>query len=74
MRDRHWAALADTVGYEIKKDEVTTLRRLLDNNIEDHTARVVELAEVAGRERRCCAWLPLLQFVTCGLLSRPITT
>ena len=40
LRERHWTALADLVGFEIKRDEVTSLKRLLDHDIATHLAKV----------------------------------
>lgn len=40
MRERHWVALADIVGFEVKRDEVTSLKRLLDYDIADHLQKV----------------------------------
>ncbi|MEW5299252.1 MAG: hypothetical protein WDW36_002285 [Sanguina aurantia] len=50
LRDRHWAALAGIVGFEIKRDEVTSLKRLLDHDISAHLPRVTELSDSASRE------------------------
>lgn len=38
------------VGFEIKRDEVTSLRRLLDNDISDHIEKITELSDTASRE------------------------
>ncbi|MEW5311652.1 MAG: hypothetical protein WDW38_003348 [Sanguina aurantia] len=50
LRDRHWGALADIVGFEIKRDEVTSLKRLLDHDISAHLPKVAELSDSASRE------------------------
>eukprot|EP00878_Enallax_costatus_P013463 GHUV01014078.1.p1 GENE.GHUV01014078.1~~GHUV01014078.1.p1 ORF type:complete len:1340 (+),score=424.03 GHUV01014078.1:252-4271(+) len=50
LRERHWAAIAEVVGFEIKQDEVTSLKRLLDNEIMEHLERVTELSDSASRE------------------------
>ena len=42
-------ALADVVGFEIKRDEVTSLKRLLDHDIAAHLARITELSDQASR-------------------------
>ena len=36
LHDRHWEQIAAVVGFDVKPDEVTSLRRLLDYNIQDH--------------------------------------
>jgi dynein heavy chain len=50
-------ALADIVGFEIKRDEVTSLRRLLDQEIGLHLPKVTELSDQASRS--VCVWLGL---------------
>lgn len=42
-------ALAELVGFEIKRDEVTSLRRLLDHDIAVHLAKITELSDTASR-------------------------
>jgi hypothetical protein len=42
-------ALADIVGFEIKRDEVTSLRRLLDHDIASHLEKVSEVSDQASR-------------------------
>ncbi|KAF6266164.1 dynein heavy chain 9 [Scenedesmus sp. NREL 46B-D3] len=50
LRERHWTALAEVVGFEIKQDEVTSLRRLLETDILEHLERIRELSDSASRE------------------------
>ncbi|KAG2490029.1 hypothetical protein HYH03_011494 [Edaphochlamys debaryana] len=50
LRERHWGALADIVGFEIKRDEVTSLKRLLDYDIALHIAKITEISDSASRE------------------------
>ncbi|KAF5833108.1 hypothetical protein DUNSADRAFT_10689 [Dunaliella salina] len=50
LQERHWVALADIVGFEIKRDEVTSLRRLLDHDIASHLQKVSEVSDQASRE------------------------
>eukprot|EP00775_Hariotina_reticulata_P006671 gene6671-6895_t len=50
LRERHWAAMADVVGFEIKQDEVTSLKRLLDNGMLEHVESITELSDSASRE------------------------
>ncbi|GLI65190.1 hypothetical protein VaNZ11_008652 [Volvox africanus] len=50
LRERHWSALADLVGFEIKRDEVTSLKRLLDFDIEMHITRISDISDSASRE------------------------
>eukprot|EP00803_Ostreobium_quekettii_P008972 evm.model.scf_437EXC.9 EVM.evm.TU.scf_437EXC.9 scf_437EXC:49472-57192(-) len=50
LRDRHWEVLMEVVGFEVKRDEVTSLRRLLDNDIGDHVDKITEISDTASRE------------------------
>ncbi|GFR45764.1 hypothetical protein Agub_g7181 [Astrephomene gubernaculifera] len=50
LRERHWAALADIVGFEIKRDEVTSLKRLLDYDIAMHITKITDISDSASRE------------------------
>lgn len=36
LHERHWEQIAAVVGFDVKPDEVTSLRRLLDYNIQEH--------------------------------------
>ena len=36
LHERHWEQIATVVGFDVRPDEVTSLRRLLDYNIQDH--------------------------------------
>jgi dynein heavy chain len=45
----HPQALADVIGFEIKRDEVTSLKRLLDHDIAAHMGRITELSDNASR-------------------------
>lgn len=36
LHARHWEQIAAVVGFDVKPDEVTSLRRLLDYNIQEH--------------------------------------
>lgn len=45
----HVQALAEVVGFEIKRDEVTSLKRLLDHDIATHIAKITELSDTASR-------------------------
>lgn len=42
--------LLQVVGFEIKRDDVTSLRRLLDNDIADHVDKITEISDTASRE------------------------
>ncbi|KIZ07417.1 Dynein heavy chain 7, axonemal [Monoraphidium neglectum] len=56
LRERHWEAIAEVAGFEIRKDEVTNLKRLLDNGIADHLNKLTEIGDAASRqavERAC---------------------
>ena len=36
LHERHWERIASVAGFDVRPDEVTSLRRLLDYNIQDH--------------------------------------
>ena len=36
LHERHWEKIAEVVGFEIRPDEVTSLRRLLDYGIQEY--------------------------------------
>ena len=50
LRERHWAQMAEVVGFEIKRDEVTSLKRLIDCDIVGHLSKV--RGERGGSERK----------------------
>ena len=50
LRDRHWAAMSDLVGFELKRDEFTSLQRLLDKRVGEHVKALGELSDTASRE------------------------
>ncbi|GFH10427.1 uncharacterized protein HaLaN_05737, partial [Haematococcus lacustris] len=43
-------ALADITGFEVKRDEVTSLKRLLDQEVAAQLQRITELSDQASRE------------------------
>lgn len=36
LQERHWVAIAEAVGFEVRPDESTTLRRLIEYGIQDN--------------------------------------
>ena len=53
LRDRHWAAMSDIigiVGWELKKDDHTSLQRLIEKGVHEHTAKLAETSDFASRE------------------------
>ncbi|KAL3158235.1 hypothetical protein ABBQ38_010487 [Trebouxia sp. C0009 RCD-2024] len=50
LHERHWEQIAAVVGFDVRPDEVTSLRRLLDYNIQDHIKAIEEISEQASRE------------------------
>ena len=34
---RHWAALSELAGFELRADEVSSMRRLIENGLVNHT-------------------------------------
>ena len=62
LHDRHWEQIAAVVGFDVKPDEVTSLRRLLDYNIQDHikVSQISEASKMAKGDLITCgddAWL-----------------
>ena len=53
LRDRHWIAMTDVidvVGFELKRDDHTSLKKLLDKGVLDHLEKIAECSDVASRE------------------------
>ena len=50
LRDRHWAAMSEAVGFELKRDDHTSLDRLLGRRVEEKMTQLQELSDVASRE------------------------
>ncbi|KAI8464307.1 MAG: dynein heavy chain and region D6 of dynein motor-domain-containing protein [Monoraphidium minutum] len=50
LRDRHWAAVAEAAGFEVHRDEATSLKRLLEGGLAEHVARLTEISDAASRE------------------------
>jgi dynein heavy chain len=49
LRDRHWAAMSEAVGFELKRDDHTSLDRLLGRRVVKVRGRVRVLARVGCR-------------------------
>ncbi|CAG9464833.1 unnamed protein product [Pedinophyceae sp. YPF-701] len=50
LRDRHWASIASVLGFEVKRDEVTSLKRLLDQDVGAHVEGIAAISDNASRE------------------------
>ena len=53
LRDRHWTQMTDVigvVGFELKKDDHTSLQRLLDKGVLEHLDKLTECSDLASRE------------------------
>ncbi|OQR85290.1 hypothetical protein ACHHYP_11996 [Achlya hypogyna] len=50
LRDRHWTAIAETVGFVIDSTEHMTLQRLLDMGVQDHVQPLLDISEAATME------------------------
>ncbi|CAK4569788.1 unnamed protein product [Aphanomyces euteiches] len=50
LRERHWTAIAETVGFIIDPAEHTTLQRLLDLGVQQSVARLLEISDAATNE------------------------
>ena len=44
LHERHWEKIAEVVGFEIRPDEVTSLRRLLDYGIQEYVKVIVSVS------------------------------
>ena len=53
LRTRHWEKMTEIIAipnFELKKDEFTSLQRLIDKGVKEHTVRLAEVSDVASRE------------------------
>ena len=53
LRERHWIKMTDVidvVGFELKRDDHTSLKKLLDKGVLDHLEKIAECSDVASRE------------------------
>eukprot|EP00854_Cymbomonas_tetramitiformis_P002297 gene2297-3019_t len=50
LRERHWSQMSEVVGFELKRDEHTSLSRLLDRRVDEHMAKLQETSDFASRE------------------------
>ena len=53
LRARHWEKMTEIIAipnFELKKDEFTSLQRLIDKGVKEHTAKLAEVSDVASRE------------------------
>ena len=50
LRDRHWTKMSDLCGFEVKRDDHTSLSRLLERRLDQHTAALSEISDFASRE------------------------
>ena len=50
LRDRHWDAFSDIVGFSIKPSEKTSLQDMLEKNLEPHLNKMEEVSEGASKE------------------------
>ncbi len=62
LHERHWEQIATVVGFDVRPDEVTSLRRLLDYNIQDHI-KVVLLPLHTSAYRLCLMMKSLCRHV-----------
>ena len=46
LRDRHWKAVSDVLGYRFKPDEKTTLKSVLSDGLD---SKLEELEEISGQ-------------------------
>ena len=50
MRDRHWDAIQEIVGADVRPDKKTTLVQMLDNNLGGHLEKIEEVSGRATKE------------------------
>ena len=61
LHERHWEQIAAVVGFDVRPDEVTSLRRLLDYNIQDHIKVVTVTVAIS-----CACLLAFSASESCG--------
>jgi dynein heavy chain len=50
MKDRHWDALTQKVGFAIKPYEGFTYGKCMEMNLLEHTEAIVDIGERSGKE------------------------
>ena len=50
MRERHWKQVSDTVGFDLRPDDHTSLTRVLDMGVSKHIDRLLEISEAASKQ------------------------
>lgn len=50
MRERHWEALSENLGFEVKPDKKLTFTKCLDMKLDQHIDAIVKVGETAGKE------------------------
>ncbi|KAL7748727.1 hypothetical protein RI367_005881 [Sorochytrium milnesiophthora] len=50
MRERHWNAMSDIIGYGLHPDESTTLGAILEKNLSEHMNRLEIISASASKE------------------------
>ncbi|KAK9841078.1 hypothetical protein WJX84_003927 [Apatococcus fuscideae] len=61
LQERHWVAIAEAVGFEVRPDESTTLRRLIEYGIQDNIAAIIQISEQAQAGAEAAAGLKEMQ-------------
>ena len=50
LRDRHWDAMSDIVGYPLRPDEGSNLQKFVDMNLEPYLSKFDNISEAASKE------------------------
>jgi dynein heavy chain, axonemal len=50
MRDRHWDAVSDIIGYAFKPSEDTNLAKIIEMNLNEFTGKFENISEAASKE------------------------
>lgn len=50
LRDRHWEAISEAIGFTLKPDDSFCLSKVVDMNLEAHIPKFESISEAASKE------------------------